>query len=320
MGPRRVLAGLAVTAPLAVGVALATGSVELTPTQLMQGLVAREGGLAATLVWELRLPRVLAAFASGAALALAGLMLQVLVRNPLAEPYALGVAGGAALAALAAVATGAGFLAMQGAAFLGALAATLLVFALGGGARWNLFRLLLTGVLVATGCGAGVSLILALSPVADARGMLFWLLGDLGAANRPGWLWAAVLLGGVYAASQHRALDVLAAGTSQARVLGVAVGRLMGGLFFVAALLTAGVVSQAGPIGFVGLIVPHALRLAGLTRHGALVPGAVLAGGSFLALADAAARSLAAPQELPVGALTAVIGVPVMLWLLRGSR
>ncbi len=205
---------------------------------------------------------------------------------------------------------------VQLAAFLGALCATGAVFVLAGAGSWNLFRLLLTGVVLSAGFGAGVSLLLALAPPTDGRGMLFWLMGDLGYATMPALAWGALALILVLTGSLAHALDVLSAGELQARALGVAVRPLQLTLFFTASLATAVAVAQAGPVGFVGLIVPHALRLAGLTAHRWLLPAAALAGGGFLTFADLAARTLAAPQQLPVGVFTALIGVPLLLWLL----
>jgi iron complex transport system permease protein len=309
---------LVVLAVLAVGAGLAGGSVALAPMEVLHGLFTPDGGLAARIVWELRLPRVLAAFACGALLAVAGVLLQVLVRNPLAEPYILGVSGGATLAALTAVLLGAAVAGVQAAAFAGAVVATVAVFALSG--AWNPFRLLLTGVVLSAGFSAAVSLLLALAPAMDSRGMLFWLMGDLSGATRPLLLW--LVLGACLAAmmGQSRALDVFTAGELQARALGVAVRPLQTGLFVTASLATAVVVAQAGPVGFVGLVVPHALRLLGLAAHRWLLPAAAVSGGAFLTLADLAARSAYAPQQLPVGVFTALIGVPVLLWLLHRGR
>ncbi|MEO1767137.1 FecCD family ABC transporter permease [Thiobacter aerophilum] len=312
----RILLALAILAPVVALVGLFAGSVSLSPAQILAALLQPERDVAAHILWELRAPRVAAAFACGALLSVAGLLLQVLVRNPLAEPYVLGIAGGAALGALTAVFFGAAITGVQTAAFAGALVATAAVFLLSGALTWNPFRLLLTGVVLSAGFGAGVSLLLALAPAADGRGMLFWLMGDLGYATAPVGLWLILvaLLGVTFLLA--RGLDVLAVGELQAQALGVAVRPLQVVLFLAASLATAVVVAQAGPVGFVGLIVPHALRLAGLSGHRWLLPAAALAGGSFLTLADLAARTVAAPQQLPVGVFTALIGVPVLLWLL----
>ncbi len=311
-----LLVCLALAAPLALLAALAYGSVEMSWAEVLHALRAPHAAAHGVIVWELRLPRVLSAFACGALLALAGVLLQALVRNPLAEPYVLGISGGAALAAVAALFLGAGLTGVRVAALVGALVTVWLVFALSYRRHWDLYRLLLTGVVLAAGCGAGVSLLLVLAPPLSARGMLYWLMGDLSAAQTPAWPGAALLVVAAFALAHARALNALAAGALQALAVGVAVDRLQVGIYFVASLATAAVVSEAGTIGFIGLVVPHAVRLLGLTDHRALLPAATLLGGISLVLADLAARTLAAPPQLPVGAITALIGVPVLLWLL----
>ena len=272
---------------------------------------------AADIVLELRLPRALAGFACGGLLALAGALMQVLLRNPLADPYVLGISGGAGVGALFAILIGLPVIAIDGLAFAGALAAMFLVFGLAhGDGSWTQTRLLLTGVIVAAGCGALVALMLTVAPDAKLRGMLFWLMGDLAQAGRS-WppllaLAAALLLAVPFA----RELNLLSRGLMQAQALGVAVNRLRYAIFLLASLATAASVTTAGSIGFVGLIVPHLVRLAAGNDQRLLLPAAVLAGGSLLVLADTLARTVIAPQQMPVGVLTALIGVPVFLFLL----
>jgi iron complex transport system permease protein len=316
MRPAAVLTLLLLLSPLACLAGLILGSTNLPTSEVLKALISPHAGIVDQIVWELRWPRVAAAFACGGLLSLAGVLLQVLVRNPLAEPYILGISGGAALGALSALLGGAGLAGMHSAAVLGALMAIAAVFLLSGGVAWNMFRLLLTGVVLSAGFGAAVSLLLALAPAADSRGMLFWLLGDMGYVTHPAWAWAVLSVVLLFALCRARALDVMAAGALQAKALGVAVAPLQIGLYLAASLATAAAVAQSGPIGFIGLIVPHALRLLGLTSHRFLVPAAVLAGGTFLVLADLAARAVVAPQQLPVGTFTALIGVPTLLWLL----
>jgi iron complex transport system permease protein len=312
---------LAVLALVALGVALAAGSVTLAPGELWRGLTEPDAGLASTLVRELRLPRALSAFAIGGLLALAGALMQILLRNPLADPYVLGVSGGAATFALLVLAAGLGGAWVHGGAFLGALVATLLVFALAHGTgAWTPLRLLLTGVVVAAGFGAAVSLILALGPDSSLRGMLFWLMGDLSFAREPGPLLGLLALATVAGVLTGRHLNVLARGEARAETLGVAVRPLRIGIYVAGSLLTAIAVATAGSIGFVGLVVPHLVRRLVGPDHRLLVPAAVLAGGTLLMLADTAARTVAAPRQLPVGALTALIGVPLFLVLMRRQR
>ncbi|MBS4097418.1 MAG: iron ABC transporter permease [Sulfuricella sp.] len=297
---------------------LALGSASLSPGTVAQALFGSADPITATIVVHLRLPRVLAAFGCGALLALAGTLFQALLRNPLADPYILGISGGAAVGALSAILVGVAAALVNLAALGGALGAMALVFLLSrGSAAWDMHRLLLTGVVLSAGFGALISLLLSLAPLMEARGMLFWLMGDLSQAQTPWAVWLAVplLLGvALYAAPS---LDVLTLGEAKAQSLGVAVRPLQGLLYFAASAATAVAVMEGGAIGFVGLIVPHALRLAGVNRHRHLLLLAALGGGSLLVLADALARSVAAPQQLPVGVLTALLGVPALLLLLR---
>jgi iron complex transport system permease protein len=208
-------------------------------------------------------------------------------------------------------------LGIDGLAFLGALGAMFLVFGLAhGDGSWTQTRLLLTGVIVAAGCGALVALMLSIAPDTKLRGMLFWLMGDLGQSAQ--W-WPPLIALGValiLAMPFARELNLLARGMMQAQALGVAVNRLRYTIFLLASLATAASVTTAGSIGFVGLIVPHLVRLATGNDQRLLLPASVLAGGSLLLLADTLARTLIAPQQLPVGVLTALIGVPVFLFLL----
>ncbi len=295
---------------------LATGSADLPFTQVWAALTGHGEDTVRAIVLDLRLPRVLAAFACGGLLALAGLLLQTLLRNPLAEPYLLGISGGASVGALAILPLGLGAAFLQGAALGGALAALALLLLLNRG-PWNPYRLILTGVALSAGSGAAVSLMLSLSPATGVKGMLFWLMGDPGQAEHP---YAALVLLAFFALLAllaARDLDVLALGEAKARSLGVPVGPLRAGALVAASLAAAVAVAEAGTIGFVGLVVPHLLRLAGLHGHRRLVPACLLTGGALLVLADLAARTLIAPRLLPVGVITALAGVPLLLFLLQ---
>jgi len=259
------------------------------------------------------------AFAVGALLALAGTMMQVLLRNPLADPYVLGLSGGAACGALTALLAGAAAM-VTPAAFAGALVSTLLVFGLArGNGAWAPTRLLLTGVVVATGWGAVIMLILTTAPDAQVRGMLFWLIGDLSGATRGGAGLLALL--GVLVVAMFFARDatLLARGETTAASLGVHVRNTTLALHALAAFATAVAVTLAGSVGFVGLVVPHAVRLVIGNDQRWLMPAAAIAGGALLTFADTLARTLVAPAQLPVGVLTAIVGVPLFLWLLRRS-
>ena len=310
--------GLLLAAGLsALLLALGAGEVPASIADVFAALGLGEGGSAATIVRELRLPRAVAAFTCGGLLALAGALMQVLLRNPLADPYILGVSGGAAVGALGALTLGAAAWMVDGAAFAGALAAMLLVFGLARGeGAWTQTRLLLTGVIVAAGCGAAVSLMLALAPDTRVQSMLFWLMGDASGAARPWPALAVLILGLGLALPCARDLNVLARGELSARALGVETGRLRLFVYVLASLLTGVAVALVGSVGFVGLIVPHLVRLALGNDQRLLLPAAALAGGTLLTVADTAARTVIAPQQLPVGVLTALIGVPVFLFLL----
>jgi len=314
-----VLAVLLLAAACALAFALATGSVAVAPADVAAALREGRQDEAARIVRDLRLPRALAAFAVGGSLALAGALMQVLLRNPLADPYVLGLSGGAAVGALAALLLGATAL-VGPLAFAGALASTFVVFALArGGAQgaWAPTRLLLTGVVVAAGWGALIALLLTLAPAAQVKGMVHWLLGDLAgapSATAPLLVLALVLAAALALA---RDLNAMAGSGAAAATLGVEVARVSLALYVLASLATAAAVTTAGAVGFVGLVVPHALRLVLGNDQRLLLPAAALAGGTLLVVADTIARTIAAPLELPVGVLTALIGVPMFLWLLR---
>lgn len=309
-------AALLPAALLSFAWALVAGELPISMAEVVAALGGGDG-MAAQVVRGLRLPRAVATFACGGLLALAGGLMQVLLRNPLADPYILGISGGAAVGALAAITAGAAALWIDVGAFAGALTAMLLVFGLAhGDGSWTQTRLLLTGVIVAAGCGAAVTLMLALAPETRVQSMLFWLMGDASGAARP-WPALAVLgVGLVLVAPHARDLNVLTRGELNARALGVRVDRLRRALYLFASLFTAVAVTLVGSVGFVGLIVPHLVRLALGNDQRLLLPAAALAGGILLTVADTAARTVMAPVQLPVGVLTALIGVPVFLFLL----
>lgn len=324
---RALLIWLALTgaALAAFALALASGSMHLAPTELLQALVSPGDSVAGEILTRLRLPRALAAFAVGGLLALAGALMQVLLRNPLADPYILGLSGGAAVGALGAMLAGLGALAVNLGASAGALAAVALVFAFARRdfARQQMYgaldaspRLLLTGVIMAAGWGALITLMLTLAPQARLRGMLFWLMGDLNGVES--WAPALIVLALALAVSYPaaRELNVLLRGEVLAHALGVRVAPLRRRVYVVASVATALAVTTAGAIGFVGLVVPHALRLVLGNDQRVLLPASALAGGTLLLLADTAARSLLAPQQLPVGVITALVGVPAFMFLL----
>jgi iron complex transport system permease protein len=323
MNPRilMLLAGLLLLSATSLLYGLLSGSVAVRPEDLLAVLSGHGDSLQDQVLLELRWPRVAAAFVSGALLGTAGALMQVLLRNPLADPYVLGISGGAASGALLALLLGLGGAWLHGAAFGGALCSMLLVFGLAhGSGSWSAQRLLLTGVVVAAGWGALIGFLLALAPDGRLRGMLFWLMGDLSYASVPVAGSCVLLAGLVIATGLGRSLNILAYGEQTASALGVGVTGLRRTLYLLSSLLTAAAVMLAGSIGFIGLIVPHLLRLAGLRDHRLLLPATALLGGCLLVLADTLARTVLAPRQLPVGALTALIGVPLFLALLNYNR
>lgn len=287
-------------------------------------LLGGEAGdpVAVTILREVRLPRVARAALVGGMLSMAGAVFQVLLRNPLADPYILGVSGGAAVGAIAVVMIGAGAgWTMAGGSLAGALFTVAVVFLLAGawrGAGGD--RLLLTGVVLASFWGALVALFLSVSQNEQLRSVLFWLMGDLGQTGSLAGTASAFAVGLAGAMALGRSMDALTYGDRHAMGLGVAVRPVRGGLYVAGSLMTAAAVSAAGTIGFVGLIVPHAVRLFGVRSHRELVPASAVAGAAFLVLADTAGRTIVSPIELPVGVVTAFIGAPFFLWLLRRER
>jgi iron complex transport system permease protein len=312
------LIGIAIAAML---LALAWGSADVSISELLGALAGNADDKTRAVILDLRLPRALTAFSVGGLLAIAGVLMQVLLRNPLAEPYILGSSGGAAVAALFAMILGLGSIIVDIAAFGGAMAATLLVFSIAHGTgSWAPARLLLTGVVLAAGFSAATTLLLALSPEQNLRGMLFWLMGDLSFAYEPGrvlWLMIGLAIAATLAA---RHLNVLSRGELQAAIVGMPVVGFRYIVFAAASLATALSVTTVGVIGFIGLVVPHLVRLVAGSDHRVVVPASALAGGSLLVIADTLARTVMAPRQLPVGALTAAIGVPLFLVLMSRSR
>ena len=313
-----LFAALVVSAILIFIISLLIGSVDISIKQLLHALWAQDDSLVSSVVFELRLPRTVVGFMVGAMLALAGALMQVLLRNPLAEPYVLGVSGGASAAVLIAMLSGLSGFWISGSAFFGAMLSMLLVFGLAHGrGDWSPARLLLTGVVIAAGWGALISLILSITQGIQLRGMLFWLMGDLSYAHYTHWALIVLIVCLLVSMMISRNLNILARGELQAATLGVSPKKIRYLIYFLSSLLAATAVTLAGNVGFVGLIVPHAIRLMVGSDHRILLPAAFLLGGCLVMLADCLARTIIAPQQLPVGVLTAIIGIPVFLVLLR---
>lgn len=313
-----LLLALCAIAVLSLVISLGSGSLDLNPLTVVRQLLDSDGGLEQRVMLELRLPRTFAAFVTGGLLALSGVLMQVLLRNPLADPYILGISGGAASAALTAMLLGLGGMWLGQAAFVGALLSIVIVFGMAWSrGHWSSTRLLLTGVVVSAGWGALINILLTTSANNSVYSMLFWLMGDLSQSSA-GWPSFLILAAGLALMVRLApSLNVLARGELQAAALGVDVPRVKLALYFTASVLTACAVTIAGSVGFVGLVIPHMLRLLGARDHRVLIPAAVLLGGSFLVIADSFARSVMSPLQLPVGVVTAVIGVPAFLIILR---
>jgi len=312
--PGRALLILVITALAACALALASGSAGM-------GWVSEE------IFWQLRVPRMLAGFGAGAALGLAGALMQLLTRNPLADPYVLGVSGGASVGALTVLALGLSTTewALAAGAGVGACAATAALFGLAW--RWTgaarplaLMQaapsLVLMGVMIGSAASAVVALLLTLAPDAPLRGMVFWLMGDLNGVSHWVVVWCALLVALALVWPSAHELDWMARGEAWSVTLGVQVARRRRIGLLAASLATAAAVACAGAVGFVGLVVPHALRLMGVRAAPLLLPASALAGGSFLVLADTLARTAWAPLQLPVGIVSAAVGVPSFIALL----
>ncbi|MBF0189700.1 MAG: iron ABC transporter permease [Magnetococcales bacterium] len=320
-GQGAVLALLLLVACVIFLAALSVGGMRGGVYGVWDLLTGQGDGLLGRVIVELRLPRALGSMGVGGLLALSGVLMQVLLRNPLADPYVLGLSGGAAFGAILALMAGGSGLWVDGGAWLGAMVTMVMVFWLAGGpGGWERgSRLLLTGVVVASGWGAGVSFLLYWMPDERLRGALFWIMGDLarGGDPWPSLVVLCVVLACVWPFS--RALNLLVTGPARAASLGVAVTPVRLALYLLSSLAAASAVATAGSIGFVGLVIPHLLRLVGCVNHRVLLPASALLGGALLTLADLLARTVIAPQQMPVGILTALLGAPVFLWLLHRS-
>lgn len=322
---RRVWLLLVLAVVAAVVAGLGAGSVALGPVDVWRALLGEGDGHAVSIVQGLRLPRVALALVVGAGLAASGTALQATLRNPLAEPYLLGVSGGAAVGAVFAVVLGLntpGLLPL--AAFGGAALAVMLVLlvARAAGAHADPRVLLMAGVVVGAFCNAAIMVALATAPENTVRGALWWMMGSVGDAQWSGVRWIAlyVAFGTSLLLWWGRDIDVLALGEDAAASLGLDVERTTRRVYLTASLLAAATVAGAGLVGFVGLMVPAIARALGARSTRQTVLAAVLAGAALVVAADLVARTALRPAELPLGAVTALIGVPFFLWRLRGVR
>jgi heme transport system permease protein len=326
---------LAVTVAAAI-VAAAIGAAGIPPARLLSAVGLTAGDPATVIrdqlvLWSIRLPRIALAAMIGALLATSGALMQGLFRNPLADPALVGVSSGAALAAAGVIVIGdkilvamqLPLLALPAAAFLGALAATAVLyrFATREG-RTSIATLLLGGLAVAALANAGIGLLVFFADDRQLRDITFWMLGSLSGATWPKAAAVAPFLAALLLAMPFlaRGLDLLVLGEAEAFFSGIAVERLKRACIVLVAAATGAAVSMTGVIGFIGIVVPHLLRLAIGPAHRLLLPASVLAGAALLIVADTIARTLAAPAELPIGIITAIVGAPFFLALLMRQR
>ena len=317
------LSALLLAAMVVAGVA--SGTIRLAPGAVLAALAGRGDPLTVTVVRELRLPRVALAALVGAGLAMSGTALQATLRNPLAEPYLLGVSGGAAVGAVLAVVAGvAGAALLPLAAFVGAMAAVVvaLLVARAAGGRADGRVLLMAGVIVGAFANAAIMIVHAKAPADAIRNATWWMMGSVGGAEWSGVRALAiyVAIGGGVLWANALDVDALMLGDEPAAALGVRVERTTRLVYLVSALLAAATVSAAGLIGFVGLVVPHLARATGLRTQRPLLAAAALIGAALVVAADVVARIAMPPAELPLGAVTALIGVPFFLTRLRTLR
>ena len=337
-GPRRgapwlLTVGLAVLLGLLTLASAGLGAYEISPGDVLSSIAHRAGvggselaRVPESVLWNVRFPRIVLALLVGASLGCAGALMQGVFGNPLAEPSVIGVSLGAAVGAVAAISLGLNFLGnwtLPAFAFVAGLGTALLVYSMSrSGGRTEVVTLILTGIAVNAFAGALIGLFIFLADTAAVNQITFWQLGSLSQATWPKVL--AVLpcaaLGLAVAPFYARKLDLLALGERPARHLGMDVERLRVVLILVVALLTAAAVSVSGVIGFVGLVIPHLLRMAAGPGHRFLIPGSALGGAVVLLAGDLAARTVVEPAELPLGVLTALFGSPFFFWLLRRTR
>ena len=305
-------------------IAVGKGAISLSLESVIDALRGRGDPTAVAIVRDLRLPRALLGALVGAGLGASGAALQGALRNPLAEPYLLGVSGGAAVGAVVAFALGVGHdAAITVAAFLGGIAAVFVALGVaragGRAVRADVRTLLIAGVIVGAFANAAIMVALASAEPNTIRGALWWMMGSAADATWPrvGWLGGSVLAAGAALVYWAREIDLLTLGEDTAASLGIDAERSGRRVFMLAALLAAATVAAAGLVGFVGLVVPHIARRMGLRAHRPLVLAAALIGATLVVAADFAARTVAAPAELPLGAVTALLGVPFFLVQLR---
>ncbi|HVZ78659.1 MAG TPA: iron ABC transporter permease [Gemmatimonadaceae bacterium] len=317
-------AGVAIALVVLVVLSVMLGAVHLPPGDALRALLGAGSPSTVTIVRVLRLPRVVMAILLGAGLGMSGASLQGVMRNPLAEPYLLGVSGGAAVGAVIAVSVGLASALVPLAAFAGAVVAVVVAFAVAHAApgRGDPRVLLMAGVIVGAFANAAIMLALANADANTVRGALWWMMGSVADARwaQVAWLALYTVLGGALLVAWAREIDILALGDDAAAALGLDTAHAARRIYVVASLLAAATVAAAGLVGFVGLVVPHIARRLGTAAHRGVIAGSALVGATLVVAADLAARTARPPAELPLGAVTALIGVPFFLVQLRRMR
>jgi len=313
--------GLCVALAVVAIATLAIGTVDVGFGDAMRAVFGRGDETSVFVVRSLRLPRVVLAMCVGAGLGISGAALQGVLRNPLAEPYLLGVSGGAAVGAVLAVTAGLAVGLIPVAAFGGAIVAVALALSVAHAThgRGDPRVLVMAGVVIGAFANAAIMVLLARSDVSTVRGALWWMMGSVANATwtQSAWLAGYLLLGGALLVAHGRSLDALALGEDSAAGLGIEVDRTARRVYLAASLVAAATVAAAGLVGFVGLVVPHIARRLGAAGHRALLLASALTGAFLVVLADLAARVALPPAELPLGAVTALLGVPFFLITLR---
>ena len=320
-----VTLGLGLVLAAAIYFGLAAGSTGLEPTQVFRSF-GREGqaSLMNDIIWRLRFPRVLLAALLGATLSLGGMVFQALLRNPLAEPYILGISGGSAIGAIVGIMLGlARFPGVWFTAFVGSLGTLALLYIMASGRSMHQGNtLLLSGVMVNAFCSAVILFLVSMAQDSRLHNIIFWLMGDLAAATNDKVIALAATVVPCFALifARSNALNLLSLGNDMARSMGVNIKFVSSLLLIVASLMVSATVSYCGLVGFVGLVMPHMLRLALGPDHRVLAPAAILGGAAFMVICDMLARTLPSQGEIPVGVITALIGAPLFVYLLRKSN
>ncbi len=311
---------------VAIILGLAMGSTESSVKEIFQSLLGKgtEGSMLTAIIWQIRFPRVLLAALVGATLSLGGLVFQALLRNPLAEPYILGISGGSAIGAIIGILIGwSRFPGVTLSAFAGSMATLLIVLIMSTG-RTILKKdsLLLSGVMINAFCSAIIMFLISMTQDAKLHNIMFWLMGDLSMADigQVGILAAMLLPGFILLFWLSHSMNLLLMGKEMAHSMGVNIKAVTVTLLLATSFMVSATVSHCGPLGFVGLVIPHLLRLILGPDHRILVPACILGGSAYMVICDLLARILPQHGEMPAGVVTALIGAPLFIFLLKRAR